>query len=159
MTENKFFPQESTGRRLVEEVVAVGERKFVISYWQETEIFHGYVRPEPSHHGEVEHPELGTFQSETKLNYRISRTDEPHQYGRFQQIETVPDEQRKGWAADMVRALLTFFPTTYWNNENLNEESGPLFMKLQAEFPERIAAISDNGDGTYAVAPNPTPGG
>lgn len=59
----------------------------------------------------------------------------------------------------MVRALLTFFPTTYWNNENLNEFSGPFFIKMQAEFPDKIALIADAGNGVYLIGRNPIPGG
>lgn len=143
---------------MVEEEVSVGERNFIITYGINLETFHGHVRPEPAHSGVAVHPEFGEFPSETKLDFRVDRANDPVQKGRFQQIETVPDEQRKGWAADMVRALLTFFPTTYWNNENLNEESGPFFMKMQAQFPERIAVITDRCDGNYRIAENPIPG-
>ncbi|MGY4541173.1 hypothetical protein ACVWY0_001082 [Arthrobacter sp. UYNi723] len=158
MNENKFFPQNSGECQQMHGEVSAGQRKFVVSYWTGLEIFHAHIRPEPGHTGVVEDPELGQFLSQTILSYKILEADKPFQRGRFQQIETVPDEQRMGWASDMVRALLTFFPTTYWNNENLNEMSGPLFMKLQAEFPQRIAAITDKGDGTYRVAENPIPG-
>lgn len=73
--------------------------------------------------------------------------------GRFKQIEVVQERARKGWATDMVRALLKVYPDAVWQNENLNENSGPLFQTLSARFPERIAKVSPDLDGVFSVGP------
>ena len=71
--------------------------------------------------------------------------------GKFQGIG-VPDEyHRQGWAGDMVRALLDHYTDVHFYNSSLNEMSGPLFMKLRAEMPRRIAPIRVHEDGGYEV--------
>jgi hypothetical protein len=62
-----------------------------------------------------------------------------------------PDEyHRPGWATE-VRALLAHYPGVHFYNGSLIEMSGPLFMKLRTEIPDRIAPIRVHEDGGYDV--------
>lgn len=51
----------------------------------------------------------------------------------------------------MVHALLAHYESVDFYNSSLNEMSGPLFMKLRSELPERIAPIRRHADGSYEV--------
>lgn len=156
--ENQFHPSHSTGPQRVRKEIVIAGRTFITEYDTENEIVRGEIRPEPARISAISDSRSG-IPPKTHLNYVIRRTDKPNQRGAIQMIETATEDLRQGWASDMVRALLTIFPTTYWNNESLNEQSGPFFMKMQAEFPDKIAAITHVGHGVYKLAPNPIPGG
>lgn len=62
--------------------------------------------------------------------------------GRFCQVEVPRVLQRKGLAEDMVHALMKVYPDSYFWNVNLNERSGPLFMKMSKLYPDQIAPIA-----------------
>lgn len=53
----------------------------------------------------------------------------------------------------MVKALLQAHPDAVWQNGSLNENSGPLFEKLSAEFPARIAKVTGQSDGRFLIGP------
>lgn len=171
VNENKFYPEgPTTTREQVEGEITIGERRFAISYSTGWERFHGSIRPDPAHetvmvrHPELEEelpnfPELATTPTQTILKFTIYWASQERQKGQFREIEITPEERRRGWGSDMVRGLLTFFPTTYWHNQELNEQSGPLFIKMHAEYPDRIAAVTDTKKGLFLISRNPLESG
>ncbi|MGD9430799.1 hypothetical protein ACKVM7_000272 [Arthrobacter russicus] len=44
----------------------------------------------------------------------------------------------------MILALFSHYPDVVFHNTALNTKSGPFFQLLQAEFPDRLAPISDH---------------
>jgi hypothetical protein len=116
-----------------------GTRSFVLTVPRAAESnFNGQLRPRPQLRGTRTGVSGGRrTESGAYLDFAIIR----NQVGKFQGIG-VPDEyHRQGWATDMVKALLNHYPGIHFYNSSLNEMSGPLFMKLQAELPRRIAPI------------------
>lgn len=106
--------------------------------------YYAYVRPLPRHRGnQTSRVEAGTY-----LMFQLKGKK-----GQFKQIEVVQARARRGWATDMVKALLKAHPDAVWQNGSLNENSGPLFEKLSAEFPTRIAKVTSQPDGTFTIAP------
>lgn len=78
---------------------------------------------------------------------------------KFQGIGIPDENQRQGWASDMVKVLLEHYRGTWFFNSSVNNMSGPLFVKLQAEFPDRIAPLRRHEDGGYEILWNSRPGG
>lgn len=93
------------------------------------------------------------FECATFLHFRIDNG----LLGKFKQIEVVPERWRLGWASDMVRALLKAHPDVNWQNESLNSNSGLLFEKLSAEYPERIAKVVHRTGSKYLIGDRPSP--
>ena len=133
-------------------VLRVGGRRFLLSLPRDHVQLPGYngrlsVKP-PLRGTRASSTPGRLLKSEAYVEFVVhKRTDSI----KFQGIG-VPDEfQRSGWASDMVRALLTHYPDTGFFNSSVNEQSGPLFSKLQREFPERIAPLRRHADGGYEV--------
>lgn len=125
-----------------------GTRSFVLTLPRTPDgnVFSGQLHPRPQLHG-TRTGILGVGESSAYLDFTIIR----NRIGKFQGIG-VPDEyHRQGWATDMVRVLLAHYPDMPFYNSSLNEKSGPLFMKLRTEMPDRIAPIRVHEDGGYEV--------
>lgn len=132
-----------------------GSRSFVLTVPREAggNVFSGKLHPRPQLHG-TRAGLFGVGETGAYLDFTIIRG----RIGKFQGIG-VPDEyHRQGWATDMVEALLAHYPDIYFYNSSLNEMSGPLFMKLHAEMPGRIAPIRVHEEGGYEVDTSWRPG-
>jgi hypothetical protein len=137
-------------------IVLVGTRLFTVQRPRKTSLSHyyAYVKPLPRHRQRHIDEFLGSevpFDCSTQLHFRI----DDGRRGKFKQIEVVPGRWRRGWASDMVRALLKAHPGVNWQNESLNPKSGPLFERLSAEYPERIAKVVPRVDGGYSIGNRP----
>lgn len=130
-------------------IIRVRHRFFTVSQPRKNRHahFYGEVKPLPRLHGPSM---LGNHRltAEALLRFRLNRG----RYGQFNGIEIPPRYQRRGWAHDMVAALLAAFPDSQWRNGLLNDKSGPLFIKLHDERPDRIVKITILGNGNYEVA-------
>lgn len=144
----RFSKRESR----VKIVLRLRDRKFVLSLPRDHDQLPGYngrlsVKP-PLRGTRASSTPGRLLRAEAYVEFVVhKRTDSI----KFQGIG-VPDEfQRNGWASDMVRALLAHYPDVWFFNSSVNEKSGPLFIKLQGEFPERIAPLRQHADGGYEV--------
>lgn len=132
-----------------------GSRSFVLTVPRGPagNVFSGKLHPRPQLHG-TRAGMLGVGETSAYLDFTIIR----NRIGKFQGIG-VPDEyHRQGWATDMVRALLDYYPDVHFYNSSLNEMSGPLFMKLRRDMPGRLAPIRIHEDGGYDVDTSWRPG-
>lgn len=127
-------------------IVRIGNRLFTVaaprSIQRRQRSYYAYVRPLPRHRGNQ------TFRVEdgTYLMFQLRGKK-----GQFKQIEVFQARARRGWATDMVKALLKAHPDVVWQNGSLNENSGPLFEKLSAQFPTRIAKVASQPDGSFLI--------
>lgn len=106
----------------------------------------GRLVPRPELHG----TRAGTtrkVETSAYLDFTIIR----NRIGKFQGIGVPDEHHRQGWASDMVRALLNYYPHVHFFNSSVNDMSGPLFIKLRAETPGRIAPLRIHADGGYEV--------
>lgn len=129
-------------------VLRHGSRSFTLTVPRESgpNLVQGRLVPRPQLHG-TRSGIFGESTTSAYLDFVIIR----NRVGKFQGVG-VPDEyHHQGWATDMIYALLTHYPDIYFYNSSLNEMSGPLFMKLRTEMPERIAPIRRHAYGSYEV--------
>lgn len=129
-------------------VLRRGPRAFVLTVPREagSNLVQGRLAPRPQLHG-TRSGIFGESRTSAYLDFVIIR----NRVGKFQGVG-VPDEyHHQGWATDMVHALLAHYESVDFYNSSLNEMSGPLFMKLRSELPERIAPIRRHADGSYEV--------
>lgn len=140
-------------------MVLIGRRLFTVEEPRRTRLtFHyAHVKPFPRHRGTQTLSILGApelrIPGATVLQFRLNE----NRTGSFKQIDVIQEKRRRGWATDMVNALLKAHPEATWQNEVLNEESGPLFERLSHDHPERIAPVSKAADGSYAIGSRPGP--
>lgn len=137
-------------------IVRVGSRFFTVSQPRFTarreRPYYAYVKPLPRHRGtQTIDRGVGNKLVMPAESYVMFRLDGGR--GKFKQIEVVSERARRGWATDMVRALLKAHPDAAWQNENLNKNSGPLFEQISARFPSQIARVTGQPDGTFTIAP------
>lgn len=109
----------------------------------------GQLRPHPQLHG-TRSGHFVTGPTQAYLDFSILTTP-TRTFGKFAGIGIPDGYHRQGWATDMVGALLDFYEDIPFYNSSLNEKSGPLFCKLQAEHPVRLAPIRLHEDGGYEV--------
>ncbi|MEV7134373.1 hypothetical protein AB0N24_15945 [Arthrobacter sp. NPDC093128] len=140
-------------------MVLIGRRLFTVESPRRTllSFYYAHVKPFPRHRGTQTASILGApelrFPATTFLYFRLNEG----RTGSFKKIQVIQEKWRRGWATDMVNALLKAHPEATWQNEVLNGNSGPLFERLSNEHPERIAPVSKAADGRYAVGSRPRP--
>lgn len=142
-------------------LIIVGQRAFTVEVprRQPLSFYYASVKPLPRQH-EVAHSEGEDGAAEFLLDantYLRFRLEDGHR-GHFNQIEVIPPRRGKGWAQDMVRALLKAHPESTWQNQSLNSSSGPLFQMLSNEYPHRIAQVVETDRGKYVSGGRPTSG-
>ena len=99
----------------------------------------------PTLYGEVKPMSFGS-RKQAFLSFSHVRN-----WGRFCQVEVPRVLQRRGLAEDMVHALMKVYPDSYFWNQNLNEASGPLFVKMSGLYPNQIAPVTLRPDGSFVL--------
>ena len=143
---NRWFHRSQRQRIILHH----GGRRFLLTVPKDTNLpcFNGSLRPHPQLRGT--RPGLEDHRkttSEAYLDFELI----VDRLGKFQGIHVPEEFQRQGWASDMVRALLGHYPGIRFYNSSLNEMSGPLFIKLHQELPDRLAPVRRHPDGDYEV--------